>query len=471
MNTITGILLFVTPLAVGYSIVMKRVLSFEDLPSAACADTADDQCPGLGVSNTQQRLKRSRKGGNRPTSQQLSAIDDTIDDVISQVCGSPVDSPVETNQLPVQFDIAEPCKTSIGDLLNLIKEQRSTIHSLECKVNDLVSQMQRVSDLLGLSTLPNIPPTKIRPNPAWDVCAALRRDGDGNGDGAVAVAVTETVAASNDETARSTADPIGMPTQNNGRKSMLDNKSLKDMVLNTIHRDALEREKRRKNVIVSGLDAMSEISDDAERVQELFRAEFDFEPDITFCKRLGQSFEGRTQPLLVALGSAEDSSWLIANASRLRQSRSTYVRERVFINAFLSRPEAHAAYEARCRRRAARAENSNGTPQSRVVVNSRRQWQPPYSNPVDQSSGTKRPSETLAARLHHTATTTANAVPRDNILDFPVLTRDVEPATATAVSAVVGPLSPRVADDSHYNASAGRQPQEKSAAATAYVAV
>ena len=135
--------MFVSLLAVGYSIVMKRVLSFEELPSAACADLVDDQGPGLGVSNTQQRLKRSRKGGNRPTSQQLSAIDDTIDNVISQVCGSPVDSPAETNQQSLQFDIAEPGETSISDLLDLIKKQRSTIHSLERKVNDLVSQMQQ----------------------------------------------------------------------------------------------------------------------------------------------------------------------------------------------------------------------------------------------------------------------------------------------------------------------------------------
>lgn len=82
---------------------------------------------------------------------------------------------------------------------------------------------------------------------------------------------------------------------------------------------------------------------------------FNFQPKIIYCKRLGSSRNGHTQPLLVAFTSQHDASWFIANARQLRQSHQQQVREKVFINANLTKAQSREAYKRRCRRRAAKA--------------------------------------------------------------------------------------------------------------------
>jgi len=70
---------------------------------------------------------------------------------------------------------------------------------------------------------------------------------------------------------------------------------------------------------------------------------------VVFCKRLGERLPGRVQPLLVMLSDASDAAWIIANAKKLHRSQLQYIRDHIYINAYLSKEEARAAYEQRCR--------------------------------------------------------------------------------------------------------------------------
>ena len=70
-------------------------------------------------------------------------------------------------------------------------------------------------------------------------------------------------------------------------------------------------------------------------------------------RRLGAFSTTRNRPLLVTLSSADEATYYLTNAKRLRHSTNEYVRANIFVNADLTPAEAKAAYEMRCRRREA----------------------------------------------------------------------------------------------------------------------
>jgi hypothetical protein len=81
---------------------------------------------------------------------------------------------------------------------------------------------------------------------------------------------------------------------------------------------------------------------------------------------------GKVQPLLVDLKQADQAKQLVTNAKRLRQSSVPETREKVFINPYLTRAEAAAAYQVRVQRRLAqqhRNERLNGGNHSDTNVN------------------------------------------------------------------------------------------------------
>ena len=86
----------------------------------------------------------------------------------------------------------------------------------------------------------------------------------------------------------------------------------------------------------------------------LIETEYSFVPHISYVRRLGQVQPGRTRPLLITV-EHDEALWLIEHARNLRNSDDEYVRVSIHINADLTRAEAQAAYEIRCRRRRVRA--------------------------------------------------------------------------------------------------------------------
>lgn len=126
--------------------------------------------------------------------------------------------------------------------------------------------------------------------------------------------------------------------------------SFNEVLKAAIQHDHSDRIRRAKSIVVTGLAPRDGCSD-RQNVSNIIASDFNLTPNITFCKRLGEKRNGHTQPLLVAMSSAEDAQWLVTNAKWLRRSNNSTVREHVFINANRTKEEARAAYEQRCRRR------------------------------------------------------------------------------------------------------------------------
>jgi hypothetical protein len=123
-----------------------------------------------------------------------------------------------------------------------------------------------------------------------------------------------------------------------------------DAVMSAVYADKHEKERRSKSFIVSGLRARTGITD-KEAVCQLCTDEFGIAPSVLFCKRLGEERTNATQPLLVAVHSAEQAEEIISCARSLRRSTDHTVKDNIYINQNLTKAEAHAAYLERCRRR------------------------------------------------------------------------------------------------------------------------
>ena len=78
-------------------------------------------------------------------------------------------------------------------------------------------------------------------------------------------------------------------------------------------------------------------------------------PEITATKRLGRPVENKVQPPLVHVDSAEMSRSIINQAKKLRQSNVEFVKNNIYINSNMTKAEALAAYELRCKRREAQS--------------------------------------------------------------------------------------------------------------------
>ena len=140
------------------------------------------------------------------------------------------------------------------------------------------------------------------------------------------------------------------------------NPGLKQAVVSAVYSDLAEHERRSRNIVIHGLPQQD--NDDRRCAGKLLCEEFGVTMNIIRCQRLGRVQSNRAQPLLVVLPSTADSEYFIKNARRLRESSNTFTKSSVFINADMTRAEALAAYQHRCRRRemmAARQQTSTTT--------------------------------------------------------------------------------------------------------------
>jgi len=129
-------------------------------------------------------------------------------------------------------------------------------------------------------------------------------------------------------------------------------KSFRGAVLSAVYSDMREQETRSKNFVVSGLAVDTNV-EDKEIVEILCEKELQIKPDIKSCRRLGKNISGKVQPILVSICTKEQASKITSSARKLRKSENTLVRDRVFINPDLTKAQAAAAYELRCKRRQA----------------------------------------------------------------------------------------------------------------------
>lgn len=104
-------------------------------------------------------------------------------------------------------------------------------------------------------------------------------------------------------------------------------------------------------------------------------------PEITATKRLGHPRPSVPQPLLVHVRQSDEAQHIIRHARSLRQSPDNFTKLHVFINANLTKAEAKAAYDIRCRRRQSNAtRNASATPSP--TINSQSQVAPTQGSPA-----------------------------------------------------------------------------------------
>jgi hypothetical protein len=175
--------------------------------------------------------------------------------------------------------------------------------------------------------------------------------------------------------------------------------AFKQAVVSAVYADFEEHERRNKNVIINGLRYDGDT--DKRNVEKLLHDEFSPSIAVVKCRRLGQPRSGKTQPLLVLLRSASEAEYLIRDARRLRHSSDQYVSSSVYISADLTKAEALAAYQRRCRRRA-RTTGSGGSviednlaQQSTAAV----PYQGYSTNPAAVNSAA--PSSVTLSNIHH----------------------------------------------------------------------
>lgn len=121
-----------------------------------------------------------------------------------------------------------------------------------------------------------------------------------------------------------------------------------------VYIDQRDKDSRSSSFIVSGLPS-SAVHSDKYIVTELCMNEFNIQVDIVSTKRLGKASPSTdtVQPLLVHVKNVDHAKLIISSARHLRQSIASLVRDNVYINPNLTKAEASAAYELRCRHREA----------------------------------------------------------------------------------------------------------------------
>ena len=99
---------------------------------------------------------------------------------------------------------------------------------------------------------------------------------------------------------------------------------LRQAVVSAVYADFKEKDRRAKNVVISGLPTSS-VSDKSS-VEKLSYTEFGITPQVVKCHRLGQSRSGSVQPLVIVLRTVEEAEFLIKNAKLLHQSHDPSVK-------------------------------------------------------------------------------------------------------------------------------------------------
>ena len=117
-----------------------------------------------------------------------------------------------------------------------------------------------------------------------------------------------------------------------------------------VHRTVHDLNRRKCNVIVSGLPEVDD-ADDTELFTSICETHLSCKPVVLQCRRMGKKSAGKPRRLLIHLRNES----LLKSARRLRQSTDPTVAQHIYTNEDLSPEAAKLAFEARQRRRQQRS--------------------------------------------------------------------------------------------------------------------
>jgi hypothetical protein len=304
---------------------MKRCLSTGNL-------STNDPFVSVGLNK---KAKKQRQKGQKDISA-TQPLTVTVDDcalMSAAVMDTVIESVINPSLIlnPSAVNLCECDKLKV-EMSSLIK----TIAQLSAKVEFLMSFLGLESD--------NEPSDRSQHPQGHSVSSNSNRPSDGN-----------SAASSGSNGSRN-----NLPSYANAARSKPTQLStqMRQAVMSAVYVDLHSKSARANNIVVNGVPKMNEM-DDKSLVMELCEKEFNLQPVIKLCKRLGKPVTNKTQSLLVTLDSTDHAKTILSDAKLLRKSHNDFVRENVFINADLTQAEATVAYEERCRRRRQREVRAN----------------------------------------------------------------------------------------------------------------
>lgn len=128
-------------------------------------------------------------------------------------------------------------------------------------------------------------------------------------------------------------------------------------VLMAVEVEKMERAKRQRNVIITGLSQVTGSSDE-ELVLKLCEDHLTTKPRLIACQRIGRQAVGVPRRLKVTLDSDMAAENLILSSHLLRESHDDVVKK-IFINRDLTPMEAKMAYDSRQSKRSSSSTRSN----------------------------------------------------------------------------------------------------------------
>ena len=264
-----------------------------------------------------------------------------------------------TNSAENPVDISQKRAKKLGNNSDTIAELTGRFNSLS---NDLVivkSQLQFiVDDLKSIPTRTIVGTSSIALTPSKDKNSSeVPTSGD----------LYSNVAKGS----RKPVAPAGTSTNRNLHP--LD-PNTRDEVLAAMHSEISSINRRSTAVVISGLPSRSDIPD-VDQFTNLCIQHLHISPTVKSTSRLGTRIDGKMQPLLVHLSSANDVTALMSVAKNLRTAKNDYIKTCVFLNRHLTKAAATAAWQSRVARRMRRS-----TPNSQAVSSD------PLMAPLDATS-------------------------------------------------------------------------------------
>ena len=303
-------------------------------------DVSADPTPGTSNSvspthDTQvpKKAKKHASKANKPLSQPCSdeAMDSAINSVIANTQANNNDANVSAKANDNAAKVIH-LQQQVTNLTSVVNRQQETITRLERQMNDFLSAF-------GLSMSPPSSPSSS----SQTVTAPP---------GVPGVSVVSDGSSTHQQQQSSSGQAANKAVPQSSSSGTVKPKTIRDTVVAAVYVDKAVSDRRSASFIVSGLPPKPSCHDQL-LVADLCHRELTRKPEVTYAKRLGRPTPGRIQPLLVHVKTTDEARYITSNARRLRQSTDPDIRQNVFINVNLTRAESKAAYELRCRRRAA----------------------------------------------------------------------------------------------------------------------
>lgn len=298
------------------------------------------------------RIKKMKSSVVTPSDESSRQIDDAIESVLSQsLPQSQMDDDIDLDT-SVEID-NQQLKSTVLALAGKVKDQQATINKLTSQVDFLLSYLGVTNPQVGRAT--NVADTSLGGSGA----TASPPAGSSSSSAPAPVSGSATVQSLSLSSAATTAVTYSKVT--NQRPAPLSS-ALQQAVVSAVYRDFEDRDRRNRNVVISGIPVTE--PNDVVAVQQLLEDQFGRTYTVTKCRRLGHPMPGKYRPVLATMSTVVEAQFLVQNSKLLRQSTNDHVRASVYINPDVTRAEAYAAYQSRCERRrraAARPRDQSST--------------------------------------------------------------------------------------------------------------